>query len=923
MPAEARTETWLDSVEHQLYCTRLASPDERASLEITFGKHNNRDYWTSPSRDPVDRVEKYLLVIGAIAYQADSSNDQDLRQRAVFHAIATAVREKTTHPLSMRQLYLCAHAVLISSNLETDNPQAVGAIADMLVREYRAMPPGPAVQDLPLVNAIREVSLRPDSEVARKMAELARSRAEVFKITDPGRASRLLSAAALGLGSYGDAEQALALARASTALLASQKGAGGSHAAWANFPVLQDSLAALQGRAAAADLATSMLSRHGPPPESDDEVVQFHIYSRLARRAQEALLKGDQSAGDWYTKTMLRAHQAANQDHHSLPFLRAALATLEQDRSGSASEDFVWRHDRSVAARDYRETYRPMLDVFVRQMLALPIGDVRTRLIQQAKIERWMDTLGRLAVTLPADRPEIADLAFRGLQLHSWSSVSAGTMKGFVRRWRGDPKTRENILRFLTMQADSSLSARRTFAKVYQVGYGGPAADAVLADAAVTLNFGYQEMNESIARNRKFIATRAPDLAVLVLGWPGSISDAQALLKDDEALVALLPTDSSLLVLSITKRSASLARSELTRTELSQLVRRLRESLLPIDMRPGIEVKPFDAAAAFELYRLTVGRISGEIEQKRHLFWYSGPELASIPSAVLIDRPPPREMIADPAELAELSWFADRHAVSVLPEPYLFWMFRGTHEPPAQTHAFIGIGAPQLSLLGLQRPQEARSMALAGGLDGIALANLPKLPEAADELRGLAALLGEDKSVLLLGPEATKANVAAVLARGGDVISFATHGFVANEISGISDPSLLLATEKSSANALQSLLTTGEIAALDLESRLIILSACNTATSDGRPRGASFTGLSQSFTSAGARALLVSHWPVASMAAADLSVQTVSAARDQEQELAFALRASMMRFRINFPEYTHPFYWAPFVFVGDGRKNLQ
>lgn len=242
---------------------------------------------------------------------------------------------------------------------------------------------------------------------------------------------------------------------------------------------------------------------------------------------------------------------------------------------------------------------------------------------------------------------------------------------------------------------------------------------------------------------------------------------------------------------------------------------------------------------------------------------------------------------------------------------------------PPQTCTFIGVGAPQLSLAEVQGARQARSMELAGGLDGVALANLPKLPEAADELRGLAEVLGRDKSVLLLGAQASKPNVMALLEQGGEIVSFATHGFVASEITGVSDPSLLLAATDASTDPLQSLLTAREIADVDLDSRLVILSACNTATSDGRPRGASFTGLSQSFTSAGARSLLVSHWPVASMAATELSVSTVTSARDGKQELALALRDAMRKFRATYPEYSHPFYWAPFVFVGDGRLTLQ
>jgi CHAT domain-containing protein len=59
------------------------------------------------------------------------------------------------------------------------------------------------------------------------------------------------------------------------------------------------------------------------------------------------------------------------------------------------------------------------------------------------------------------------------------------------------------------------------------------------------------------------------------------------------------------------------------------------------------------------------------------------------------------------------------------------------------------------------------------------------------------------------------------------------------------------------------------------------------------------------------------------MAAAELSVAAVTAARGQKQELAFALSEAMAKFRTSYPQYAHPFYWAPFVLVGDGRKDLN
>ena len=60
------------------------------------------------------------------------------------------------------------------------------------------------------------------------------------------------------------------------------------------------------------------------------------------------------------------------------------------------------------------------------------------------------------------------------------------------------------------------------------------------------------------------------------------------------------------------------------------------------------------------------------------------------------------------------------------------------------------------------------------------------------------------------------------------------------------------------------LLTASEIAQLKLDADWVILSACNTAAGDGTPGAEGLSGLAKAFIYAGARAMLVSHWPVAS-----------------------------------------------------------
>jgi CHAT domain-containing protein len=73
---------------------------------------------------------------------------------------------------------------------------------------------------------------------------------------------------------------------------------------------------------------------------------------------------------------------------------------------------------------------------------------------------------------------------------------------------------------------------------------------------------------------------------------------------------------------------------------------------------------------------------------------------------------------------------------------------------------------------------------------------------------------------------------------------------------------------------------------------------------------------------AGARSLLVSHWPVNSEAAVMLSTGAFAAlSREPWIGKAEAMRRSMLAM-IEQPSNdlrAHPAYWAPFVLIGTGR----
>ena len=101
----------------------------------------------------------------------------------------------------------------------------------------------------------------------------------------------------------------------------------------------------------------------------------------------------------------------------------------------------------------------------------------------------------------------------------------------------------------------------------------------------------------------------------------------------------------------------------------------------------------------------------------------------------------------------------------------------------------------------------------------------------------------------------------------------------------------------------------------------MILSACNTAATDGTPGAEGLSGLAKAFFYAGATSLLVSHWPVASEATVPLTTTMLQEfSRNPAGGKAGAQREAMRALMRTpgHPEYAHPLFWAPFVVVGEG-----
>jgi CHAT domain-containing protein len=219
-----------------------------------------------------------------------------------------------------------------------------------------------------------------------------------------------------------------------------------------------------------------------------------------------------------------------------------------------------------------------------------------------------------------------------------------------------------------------------------------------------------------------------------------------------------------------------------------------------------------------------------------------------------------------------------------------------------------------------------RALPQTRGIDSADLAQLPRLPDTAEELRAIALALKLDPSkVLHLGKDA---NVKVV--KGTDlaryrIIAFSTHGLLPGDLDGLTQPALALTAPAVANVDGNGLLTMEEILPLKLDADWVVLSACNTAAGAGAGAEPA-SGLGSAFFYAGARSLLVTNWSVVSAAARDLVSdifrrQAAEPALNRSEVLRQAMMALMdgpgyVKNGETLYTYAHPLFWGPYSLIG-------
>ena len=419
------------------------------------------------------------------------------------------------------------------------------------------------------------------------------------------------------------------------------------------------------------------------------------------------------------------------------------------------------------------------------------------------------------------------------------------------------------------------------------------------------------------------IARDFPGYTELASPSPLSLKQTQALLKPDEALVSFLSIDSESFVFAVTRESSAWQQISLGKLAIADRVTKLRAGLV----EASGSTSPFDLEAAHEFYSALIGPIATFVLNKPKLLVVPSGALTSLPFHVFVTkRPNPALNGGD--RYREAAWLLNDKAITVLPSIASLRALRSFAKASRADRPFIGFGNPLFQRAGSEKkagqrgvqPYQAYYKGSAVDIDALRKGLAP-LPETADELRAVARQLGASESDVRLGAAATVTSVRTAGLERYRVVEFATHGLVAGEVGGLSEPALVLSLPDNPTSEDDGLLTASRVAKLNLDADWAVLSACNTAAGN-KPGAEGLSGLARAFFYAGARALLVSHWPVDSDAAVKLTTGAFAElTKNPTIGRAEALRRSMRALIANRSSSTNadPSVWAPFVLVGEGN----
>lgn len=405
--------------------------------------------------------------------------------------------------------------------------------------------------------------------------------------------------------------------------------------------------------------------------------------------------------------------------------------------------------------------------------------------------------------------------------------------------------------------------------------------------------------------------------------YPQPLALADTALAPNEWVLSYDVTDSGTVIfLTRGKTLVHSAFKPIGRTDLDGLVSKLRE---PLQIRPEEDIygklRSFDFTSAKRLFDLLVRDALSRVSEGVPLIVIPDDSLGAIPFEMLALDEGGR--IATDGELPVATgtrFFGDRNPISYYQSMTALTLARTFGKQKSVRERMLVIDDPVFAgddprLKQTERSKkEAPSSSLPDKLMsiqteiGLIFPRLPLTGELGKSLKTLNPKLTEEYS----GLKAAKPLLFEKPLDGYGSMVFATHGYFGKDLPGIQEPVLVL-TLVDQPEDNDGFLRLSEVMGLKINTDVVALTACQTGLGR-RISGEGTMGMGRAFQYAGARSVLMSLWSVSE----DASVKLVESLFKQRKEGKSKLDSlKMAREEIRKEGYDHPFFWAPFILVGE------
>jgi CHAT domain-containing protein len=362
-----------------------------------------------------------------------------------------------------------------------------------------------------------------------------------------------------------------------------------------------------------------------------------------------------------------------------------------------------------------------------------------------------------------------------------------------------------------------------------------------------------------VAQLFRRIEVEDPAFACIQKMGTASASDLRGALEEHEQAIEYFTTGDEVSAFLVSREGFRVARAIASKRDLEQLLAALRFQIEKFTYGSGYadahfwQLKEVTDQCLNELYKSIFAPLEAMVNNNRLIIIPHGP-LHYVPFHALCDN--------------HGDYLIDRFEISYSPSTAVLKLCRAKQRG-TRGNKLVALGVAEHGMPGIE-----------------------------DEMRALGAIFPD--AVMLAGSDATRDNLMR-LAPQARFLHLASHGYFRRD-----NPMFSFLKLADSRLSFYNLLD------LNLNAEMVTLSACHTGVNRVFP-GDELHGLMRGFLYAGAPALIVSLWAVNDRSTSELmrelylQINTGASKRTSLRRAQLAIK----------DEYGHPYYWAPFVLMGN------